>query len=356
MARAIELAACGLGRTSPNPMVGCVLVRDGVVVGEGYHRQAGSPHAEVEALRAAGDRARGATAYVSLEPCCHTGRTGPCVDALLAAGVRRVVAAHLDPNPRVAGQGRDKLLAAGVAVEVGLLADAARRLNQPYLKWRHTGRPLVTLKAAVSLDGRLALASRERGWLTGEASRAEVHRRRDQADAILAGGETIRRDDPALTTRLHEGTGRDARRVIVSARLAIPEAARAVPGALIFAATQHAARAGAFEARGAEVVLLPEVAPGRLELGALLEELGRRELCSVLCEGGGQLHGALLAGGHADRLLLFVAPLVLGHDGVPLFAADGAAELARAPRLHRVRHTTYGSDVLIEGDFSAELH
>lgn len=356
MARAIELAACGLGRTSPNPMVGCVLVHGGVVVGEGYHQRAGSPHAEVEALRVAGGRARGATAYVSLEPCCHTGRTGPCVDALLAAGVARVVAAHLDPNPKVAGQGRDKLLAAGVAVEIGLLAETARRLNQPYLKWRHTGRPLVTLKAGVSLDGRIALASRQRGWLTGEASRAEVHRRRDQADAILAGGETIRRDDPALTTRLPDGPGRDARRVIVTAGLAIPAEARAVPGALIFAAAQHKARVAPFEARGAEVVLLPELAPGRLDLGAILLELGRRELCSVLCEGGGQLHGALLASGHADRLLLFVAPLVLGQDGVPLFAAAGAADLAQAPRLHRVRHATYGSDVLIEGDFSAELH
>lgn len=356
MLRAIALAATAQYRTSPNPAVGCVLVRDGQIVGEGYHHRAGAPHAEVEALAVAGEAARGATAYVTLEPCCHTGRTGPCVDALLAAGVTRVVAAHIDPNPKVAGKGRDRLIAAGVAVEIGLCAVEARLLNQPYLKRRLTGRPLVTLKAAASLDGRIAAADRQPGWLTGEASRRRVHELRDQHDAILVGGETVRRDDPQLTTRLPSGDGRDPKRVIVSARLAIPPTARAVSGSVIFAAPQYKDRAAALEARGAELCWVAEQGDGRLDLGAILDELGRRDLGSVLVEGGGRVLGAFVEARLADRLALFLAPIILGQAGVPLFATEGAPTLAAAPRLHRVQHHRYDDDLLIEGDFSPELH
>jgi len=229
MRRALALAARAYGRTAPNPMVGCVLVKGGRVVGEGYHHKAGMAHAEVEALRNAGSRARGGTAYVTLEPCNHTGRTGPCSEALIAAGVARVVVAMADPNPRVAGGGAARLRKAGIPVEIGLCEAEARQLGAGFVKHVTTGRPLVTLKAALTLDGRLATASGDARWVTGEAARAEVHRMRDRADAILVGAGTVAADDPSLTTRL-EGArarrGRDPLRVILDGRLRTEPAAR----------------------------------------------------------------------------------------------------------------------------------
>ncbi len=360
MQRAIGLAAQALGRTSPNPVVGCVLVKDGEVVGEGFHHAAGRPHAEVEALTLAGDQAKGSTAYVTLEPCAHHGRTGPCVDALVAARVARVVVAHLDPNPKVGGQGAARLREHQIAVEVGLCEAQARSLNQPYLKWIKSGRPFVTLKAAVSLDGRTAVASRASGWLSSRGSREEVHRWRDRSDVILVGGETIRRDDPQLTTRLPEQPDRrDPKRVVVSGRLDLPIAARALDDALIFAATQHAtpsAKVDALRSRGAEIIGLPGDAAGRIDLAVLLDELGRRGYCSVLCEGGATLHGQLVASRLADRLAIFVAPLLLGSGALPLLDWVGGAALSEAPRLHRIQHRRFEDDLLIEGDFSPQLH
>lgn len=370
MKRALRLAARARGRTSPNPMVGCVLVAPssagGVIVGEGYHHRAGLAHAEVEALRAAGDRARGATAYVTLEPCNHHGRTGPCAEALIAAGVARVVVAMADPNPRVRGGGAERLRAAGIPVEVGLCEAEARALNAGFVRWVVSGRPRVTLKAAVTLDGRLAASSGDARWVSGEASRREAHRLRDACDAILVGAGTVRADDPALTTRLDPEArgrrrGRTPLRVVLDGRLAIPEAARLVgEGTLILATEEAPADAEArLRARGVEVLRLPASAshqPGegvRLDLGAVLDELGRRGVLELLVEGGGAVHGAFLAAGLVDRVVVFVAPKLLG-DGVPLLTLPAGtappAKMADAWRLEGVTVRQLGDDAMIVGD------
>jgi diaminohydroxyphosphoribosylaminopyrimidine deaminase/5-amino-6-(5-phosphoribosylamino)uracil reductase len=355
MRRALRLAERAHGRTAPNPMVGCVLVRDGRRVGEGFHRRAGEPHAEVEALRAAGEGARGATAYVTLEPCNHHGRTPPCTDALLAAGVVRVVAAMHDPNPQARG-GAERLRAAGVAVEVGLCEEEARAQNAGFLKSLATALPLVTLKAAVTLDGRIATASGEARWVTGEAARREAHRMRDRADAIVVGAGTVRADDPALTTRLPGG--RDALRVVLDTMLTTAPTARVVgPGTMIFA-SMHASRerAEALAARGAEVVHV-ETAPGpdgraRVQLGAVLRRIALAPALEVLVEGGAAVHGAFLAEGLVDRVAVFIAPKLVGDAGVPLLRLPAGAQpaaMAEAWRLEGVRTRRLGDDVLVTG-------
>lgn len=348
--RALALARRGLGRTAPNPPVGCVLVRGATVVGEGFHRRAGLPHAEVEALTVAGRHARGATAYVTLEPCNHRGRTGPCTEALLGAGVARVVAAIADPNPRVAGGGGAWLRSRGVRVDIGGLADEAAELAGGFLRHVASGRPRVTLKAAVSLDGRLAASSGDSRWITGPAARREAHRLRDQSDAILVGAGTVRADDPALTTRLPGGRGRDALVVILDGGLRISEEARVVrPGTLV--ATSLVAdegKAARLRARGAEVVRLPGSGP-RVDLGALLDELGRRAVLDLLVEGGGEVHGELLGGGFVDRVRIFVAPKLIGAAGRPLVALPGATTMAEAWSLRAPEVRRFGDDVLIGG-------
>ncbi len=366
MRRALALAARAHGRTAPNPMVGCVLVKGGHVVGEGYHHKAGLPHAEVEALRDAGRRAKGATAYVSLEPCNHHGRTGPCTEALMAAGVARVVAAMGDPNPRVDGGGAERLRAAGIPTEIGLLEGEARALNAGFLKWAATGRPLVILKAAVSLDGSIAArsatvgsptassppsagavgASGDARWITGEAARREAHRLRDRCDAVLVGAGTVRADDPALTTRMVRG--RDPLRVILDGRLSTPPRAKVVvPGTLVVASnTAPEAAERWLVARGAEVVRLPGHA-GHVDPGALLEELGRRGVLELLVEGGASVHGSLIAAGLVDRAVIFVAPVLLGARGVPLLDWPGPPTMAAAPRLHTVAVRRLGDDTML---------
>ncbi len=348
MRRALALAARAHGRTAPNPMVGCVLVRGGRLVGEGYHHRAGLPHAEVEALRDAGAHARGATAYVTLEPCNHTGRTGPCSEALIAAGVARVVAAMRDENPRVAGGGARRLGKARIPVEIGLLGDEARALNAGFLKWAATGRPLVTLKGAVSLDGRIAAASGDARWVTGEAARREAHRMRDRADAVLVGAGTVRADDPQLTTRLPRG--RDPLRVVLDGKLTVSPAARMVRAGTLVATTRDAPAAAErrLAARGAEVVRLPG-RRGRIDLGALLDELGRRDVLELLVEGGGAVHAGFLAAGLADRVAVFVAPVLIGAAGVPLLALPGAERMADAWRLSAVSTRRLGDDMLVTG-------
>jgi diaminohydroxyphosphoribosylaminopyrimidine deaminase/5-amino-6-(5-phosphoribosylamino)uracil reductase len=344
-------------------MVGCVLVRDGVVVGEGWHHRAGEPHAEVEALRAvvSPDGARGATAYVTLEPCNHHGRTGPCTEALLGAGVARVVVAMGDPNPHVRGGGAERLRAAGVPVENGLLEAEARAQNAGFVRWVTTGRPRVTLKAGLSLDGRIAAASGDARWVTGDAARLEVHRLRDACDAILVGAGTVRTDDPELTTRLPGGGGRDPLRVILDGGLTIPPSARVVrPGTLI-AATQ-AAPADAEQAlasRGAEVLRLPSeaAAPGRVALGPLLDALGKRGVLELLVEGGADVHGAFVAAGLADRLVAFIAPRLVGDAGVPLLrlpAERQPGRMADAITLRGVSMQRVGDDMMLTAFFDGE--
>lgn len=319
MARALQLAEQGLWTTSPNPRVGCVLVRDGRIVGEGWHERAGEPHAEVHALRAAGELARGATAYVTLEPCSHHGRTPPCAEALVAAGVTRVVAAMRDPNPLVAGSGLAMLQAAGIETACGLLENEARELNIGFVARMTRGRPWLRLKVAASLDGKTALNNGVSQWITGPEARRDGHRWRARACAILTGIGTVRDDDPQLSVREVE-TPRQPLRVVVDSQLEMPLTAKILRGGkvLVAAAVDDEKRANSLRAVGAEVVVLPNP-HGKVELKALLEELGRRGINEVHAEAGFKLNGSLLREGLVDELLLYLAPCLIGHDASGLF-------------------------------------
>ncbi|MBI5938225.1 MAG: bifunctional diaminohydroxyphosphoribosylaminopyrimidine deaminase/5-amino-6-(5-phosphoribosylamino)uracil reductase RibD [Betaproteobacteria bacterium] len=328
MARALQLAERGLYTTTPNPRVGCVLVKDGQVVGEGWHERAGEPHAEVHALRAAGTAARGATAYVTLEPCSHHGRTPPCANALIDAGVARVVAAMIDPNPAVAGQGVQLLTLAGVQVETGLLAAEVRELNIGFIARMSRGRPWLRLKTATSLDGKTGLLSGESKWITGELARLDVHRWRARGCAILTGVGTVLADDPRMNVR-DVDTSRQPLKVIVDSALRTPPEAKVLAGgALVIGTVDVPERRAALEAAGAEVVLLPNL-HGRVDLTALLAELGRRGINEVHAEAGATLNGALLDAGLVDEWLAYYAPVVLGHAALGLFDVPPLADMAQ---------------------------
>ncbi|MEW5903452.1 MAG: bifunctional diaminohydroxyphosphoribosylaminopyrimidine deaminase/5-amino-6-(5-phosphoribosylamino)uracil reductase RibD [Pseudomonadota bacterium] len=328
MARALQLAQRGLYSTSPNPRVGCVLVKDDVAVGEGWHERAGEPHAEVHALRMAGAAARGATAYVTLEPCSHHGRTPPCAEALVAAGVARVVCAMQDPNPQVAGNGLARLRAAGIAVECGLMQEAAQRLNVGFVARMTRGRPWLRSKVGASLDGRTALHNGVSQWITGPAARQDVQQWRARSCAVLTGSGTVLADDPQMNVRID--TERQPWRVVVDSTLRTPPEARLLHGGkvLIATAVQDADKRAALEARGAQVLLLAD-AHGRVDLPALLEELAQRGINEVLVEAGPTLNGALLRAGLVDELLLYLAPQMLGD------AARGIADLGELTRLEQ---------------------
>jgi diaminohydroxyphosphoribosylaminopyrimidine deaminase / 5-amino-6-(5-phosphoribosylamino)uracil reductase len=364
MARAVALAEGGRGAVSPNPMVGAVLVLDGRVVGEGFHRAAGEPHAESVALAAAGPLAAGATCYVTLEPCTHHGRTPPCVDALLAAGVARVVAAVPDPDRRVDGSGLARLRAAGVTVTVGVGADTAAEQNAAYLTHRRLGRPRVTLKAAASLDGKVAAPDGSSQWITGPAARADAHRLRAEADAVAVGAGTALADDPRLTARLPRPTGarpsghagRQPVRVLVDAAGRVGADGHLFDTAApTFVATTTAAPAGAVEAwrrAGAEVLVCPEAPRGDggrgVDLAELAAALGRRGVLELLVEGGPRLHASFWAAGLADRLVWYLAPLVIGGDGAPgLLRGGGAATLAEARKLKIASVDRLGADLRV---------
>jgi diaminohydroxyphosphoribosylaminopyrimidine deaminase/5-amino-6-(5-phosphoribosylamino)uracil reductase len=319
MARALQLAERGLWTTTPNPRVGCVLARDGEIVGEGWHEKAGEPHAEIHALRAAGELACGATAYLTLEPCSHHGRTPPCAEALIAAGVARVVAAMGDPNPLVAGDGLAMLRAAGIATACGLLENEARELNIGFVSRMTRGRPWLRLKAAASLDGKTALNNGVSQWITGPEARRDGQRWRARACAVLTGIGTVRDDDPQLTVREVETT-RQPLRVVVDSRLETPPTARILQGGpvLVAVAVDDEKRANLLRAAGAEVMLLPNPA-GKVELKDLLEELGRRGINEVHAEAGFKLNGSLLREGLVDELLLYLAPCLIGHQASGLF-------------------------------------
>jgi diaminohydroxyphosphoribosylaminopyrimidine deaminase/5-amino-6-(5-phosphoribosylamino)uracil reductase len=356
MARALALAERGLGRTFPNPPVGAVFVRGGRIVGEGFHHRAGAPHAEVEALGAAGRSARGSTLYVTLEPCTHFGRTPPCVDALLPLDLRRVVVAVPDPNPRVRGRGIAKLRRAGVPVLVGLGADEARVLLAGYQSRMLRGRPLVTLKLAATLDGRIARAGvRSRGrpeWITGPAARRLAHALRDINDGVLVGAGTVRSDDPRLTCRIDGG--RDPVRIVVAGRtLALPPGAQVLaPGGpatwVVAPANADAKRVERLRRRGIEVLLVAG-RNGRLSFAAMARALAARGLTTLLVEGGATVAAEALQARIVDRLILFVAPMVLGGDGVPAVAGLGLRRVADAVRLDDVAVGRIGSDLVIEG-------
>lgn len=321
MARALQLAERGLYSTDPNPRVGCVIVREGQVVGEGFHARAGEPHAEPLALAAAGAGARGATAYVTLEPCAHQGRTPPCADALIAAGLARVVYAIGDPNPVVAGAGATRLAAAGIAVEAGLLASEAGRLNVGFLSRHRRGRPWLRVKLGASLDGRTALANGKSQWLTCDAARADVQRLRARSSAILSGAATVDRDDARLSIRdaTLETRGRMPLRVVLDPGLRLPPTARLFSEAgpvLVITHTDAPAARDALVAAGAEVLVRPD--GGARDLAAVLGLLAERGANEVLVEAGPRLAGSFISAGLVDEFVLYLAPHMLGHDGAPL--------------------------------------
>lgn len=354
MARCLELARYARGRTAPNPIVGCVIVgADGGVLAEGWHRGPGTLHAEADALAKLGGRAPGATLYCNLEPCDHHGRTPPCAPAVIAAGVARVVLGILDPIAGHGGGAR-RIAAAGIEVRTGVREDACREANLPWLTWATRGRPWVVLKAAVSLDGRVATAAGESRWITGSEARADGHRLRDELDAILVGIGTVLADDPRLTVRDVAG-GRDPRRVIVDSRARTPVTAQALARtadatrAPIVAVTgvAPAARVKRLAAAGAEVWTLPTDRAGKVSLPHLLKRLAQAGVCSLLVEGGPRVHAALVAARLADELRLYQAPIVLG-DGPAWVSTFGLAKLARAPRWHAIGHPlVLGDDRLL---------
>jgi diaminohydroxyphosphoribosylaminopyrimidine deaminase/5-amino-6-(5-phosphoribosylamino)uracil reductase len=346
MARALKLAARGLETTDPNPRVGCVIARGEDVVGDGWHKRAGGPHAESAALAIAGELARGATAYVTLEPCSHHGRTPPCADALVEAGVARVVYALRDPNPRVNGGGEARLMAAGIEVSSGVLESAARALNIGFLSRMERGRPWVRVKLAASLDGRTALANGESRWITGETARADVQRLRARSSAILTGAGTVLKDDPRLNLRL-PGATRQPLRIVLDARLETPPEARilAPPGeAVIMTASSDAVRAGQLAAAGARVETIAADGTG-LDLHAVMARLAELEINELHVECGATLAGGLMSAGLIDELVVYLAPTLLGDCALPLMAFGPLASMEDRPEFELLAMRRIGPDV-----------
>ena len=357
MQRALDLAQRAKGRTSPNPLVGAVIVKDGKVIGEGYHRKAGTPHAEVHALNAAAADAKGATLYVNLEPCCHWGRTPPCTEALIRAGIAQVYVAAVDPNPRVAGNGVQQLQDAGIEVHVGICRQEASDLNEVHRKYIQTGKPFVILKTAMSLDGKIATTSGESQWITSEASRQRGHEVRDTVDAILVGRGTVARDNPALTTRLQNRDGQDATRIVLDSH------GRTPPEACIFNTESEAGvivavtpgapseNVDVLKKTGATVITVPASHGDRVCFKSLMEILGKREITSVLIEGGSEVNASALAAGIIDKVMCFIAPKLIGGQDAPgPIGGVGIRKLTDAAHLRRVRVTPIAEhDFLIEG-------
>jgi diaminohydroxyphosphoribosylaminopyrimidine deaminase / 5-amino-6-(5-phosphoribosylamino)uracil reductase len=348
MQRALELAATARGRTSPNPMVGCVVVRDGAVIGEGFHARAGDPHAEVIALRAAGDTLADATLYVSLEPCAHQGRTPPCTGLLLEKRPARVVVAMQDPNPKVAGKGVAILRDAGIAVDVGILETEARRLNEWYIKHITTGRPFVIAKCAMTLDGKLATRTGQSKWITGETARRHVHHLRSEIDAILVGDRTVAMDDPSLTARPEAPAAKQPVRIVLSKGHALNLDRK------IFAAngggpTWLALPQGIKVDGAGEILPLPADDTGAVEIKALMDELGKRDILSLLIEGGGETLASAFEAGVVDKVMFYVAPKILGgRHAITAVEGEGAATLDDAIELEQLTTTALGDDLLVE--------
>ena len=362
MRMALWEAKKGIGRTSPNPCVGALVVKNGKIVGKGYHKKAGTPHAEIHALQAAGGKAKGATLYVTLEPCNHTGRTPPCTEAVLQAGITQVIIGMQDPNPHVAGSGAKYLSSKGLQVVTGVMEQACREINLPFIKHSATGLPWVTLKAGMSMDGRIAAQPGRPTGITGEKSLQRVHALRNRVDAILVGIGTVMADDPSLTTRLSgHKKGRDPQRVILDARLQCPESAKVLhqdsaSRTWIFCGPEaQEKRRLRLEAAGAVVKTTALGADGLLDLKAVLATLGEAQITSIIVEGGSKVHGSFLEAGLADQLFLFVAPKFLGEQGVPLATFPGSRDRDDLSQLKIVKTRRYGEDVLIEGRFPQNI-
>ena len=358
MEYALALAARSRGRTSPNPLVGAVIIRAGEIVGEGYHQRAGGAHAEINALDQAKGLANGATMYVTLEPCCHWGRTPPCTEAVIRAKLADVFVAMEDPNPRVAGNGIRQLKEAGLRVQVGLCEVESRQLNEVFIKYITTQKPFVILKSAISLDGKIATSSGESQWITSELSRLKGHEIRTQVDAILVGVGTVLRDNPLLTTRLPGRKGEDPTRIVVDSRGRTPLEAKVFnpdsDAGLLIVVTENAPleKIEAFKAAGADILIVEE-RDKRVCLEALMEALGRREVTSVLIEGGGEINAAALQAGIVDKLMFFIAPKLIGGSDAPgPIGGVGIDRLTETIELRDVRATQIDTDFLIEGYLS----
>lgn len=360
MQRAMELARLGAGWTSPNPIVGAVIVKDGRIVGEGYHKKAGTAHAEIIALQDAGSAAKGATLYVNLEPCSHYGRTPPCAKAVIQAGIARAVVAVEDPNPKVAGQGIQELKRAGIQVDVGILEQEAREQNEIFFKYIDAGVPYVTLKTAITLDGKTATSAGKSKWISGQLARDEVHRLRHLHDAVLTGIGTVLADDPQLNVRL-EGNWRHPLRVIVDSRLRLPLTALVCASAkrqpTLVATTDrhdphHRLR---LEELGVEVVVMPSYA-GRVDLVSLMRFLGKREITSILLEAGAHLAAGALAQGLVDKIITFIAPKIFGGLTAPGPVGElGISEVEQALSISRLKPVPVGSDLMITGYLNKDV-
>ncbi len=356
MSMALQEARKGDGHTSPNPAVGAVIIRDGGIVGRGYHKKAGTPHAEVNALSQAGDSARGGTMYVTLEPCNHSGRTPPCSQAVLKAGVKKVVVGMPDPNPQVEGGGAAFLKSHGVEVIVGVLEEECRWLHRAFIKHVVDGIPWIILKAGLSLDGRIAAHGNKGGWITNEKSRRRVHRIRDYVDAIMVGVGTALADNPSLTTRIPAG-GKDPVRVVLDTHLRMQPTAKmlnqksSAPTWIFCGNGADEIKQKGLEGSGAVVHRIGVDKKGHLNLPEVLQKLGKENVNSLLVEGGAEVHGTLIRQGLADEAMFFIAPLILGGDGVPLIGPLGYNNVADGPRLQRLRTRRYGDDILVQGVF-----
>jgi len=355
MRLALQLAERAVGRTSPNPLVGAVIVKGGQIVGQGYHKKAGTPHAEIHALREAGENARGGTLYVTLEPCSHYGRTPPCSEAVINAGIREVYVAMEDPNPLVAGRGIRQMINAGIRVHVGLLEQEAKRTNEIFIKYITTGKPFILLKTAMTLDGRIATRTGHSKWVTAEPAREMVHRLRNQYDAILVGVNTVIADNPALTCRLAEG-GRDPVRIILDSRARMPAGSRVLTqdsdGPTFVVVTDKASIAGikSLAAAGAKLVRTAADAQGRVDLHDLVVKLGEMEITGLLVEGGAEVAASFLEAGLVDKMLTFIAPKVIGGKEAPgPVGGAGIDIMDRAVHLKCVNSGCIGEDFFIEG-------
>lgn len=354
MRAALRLAGKGLGKTSPNPSVGAVIVRNGRIISSGWHQKAGMPHAEVEALSGAKGDLSGAVMYVTLEPCCHFGRTPPCTEALKRSGINKVVIGALDPNPQVSGKGARALKRAGMEVVTGVLEKECAAINEAYASYMRRRTPFVTLKLASSLDGRIATTTGESRWITGPLARKRVHGLRALNDAVMVGRRTIERDDPELTVRLVRG--RDPARIVLDSALLTASSARVYEGVkegkarLFFFVTSRAASSRIKKAResGAEVIRVASSGQG-VSIKSVLRELGKREITSVLVEGGGELAASLIGAGLVDKCVIFYGPVIIGGDGKPSVASIGVKGIGKAPRLERVAARALDGGVVIEG-------
>lgn len=349
MKRALTLAKKGVGKTYPNPAVGCVIVKNGSIIGEGWHKRAGGPHAEVHALAMAGDAAQGADVFVTLEPCSHTGKTPPCCDALIRAGVKKVVAGMSDPNPKVNGSGMNKLRDAGIVTSCGILEDECRAINRPFIKAMSSGVPFVTYKCAMTLDGKIATATGESRWISGAASRRIVHRMRAHSNAIMVGVDTIIADNPQLTVRHVKGS--DPLRIIVDSTLRTPASVAVLSGTMahgtLIATTEQNRNAHAPYLASGSRILVCAARDGRVDLADLWRKLGAMGIQSVLLEGGSRLAGEALAAGLIDECVFFYAPKVAGRDGFSPFAISGITTMSEAITFRTVAVRTVDKDIMV---------